>query len=200
VIDRLGPEGGAEDVGRLSHNVGHRTRAARRACCGIPVIDSATDPLWFFWPVTFAIVAAIAVHRLLRRRAWWSAVVAVVSVAVPVLPLTLAIPIRCSDDDAVPDLRIVALGLGLLGIIGWLAILARLQERAGDTRGEAERKVLWSGALLVPGMLVEYVASAITLAVRCTGTSEPVIAHLAIAAVVFTVVAGSALLRGRVDQ
>ena len=52
------------------------------------MIDSATNPVWFFWPVTFAIVAAIAVHRLLRRRAWWLAVVAVVSVAVPVLPLT----------------------------------------------------------------------------------------------------------------
>jgi hypothetical protein len=164
------------------------------------VIDSATNPVWFFWPVTFASVAAIAVHRLLRRRAWWLAVVAVVSVAVPILPLTLAIPISCSDEDAVPDLRIVPLGLGLLGIVGWLAILARLQERAGDTRADAERKVLWSGALLVPGMLVEFVASAITLAVRCTGTSEPVIARLAVAAVVFTVVAGSALLRPRVDQ
>ncbi|HWI04807.1 MAG TPA: hypothetical protein VNT52_13435 [Acidimicrobiales bacterium] len=164
------------------------------------MIDSATDPVWFFWPVTFAIVGAIAVHRLLRRRAWWSAAVAMVSVAVPVLPLTLAIPIRCSDEDAVPDLRIVALGLGLLGIVGWLAILARLQERAGDTRADAERKTLWSGALLVPGMLVEFVASAITLAVRCSGTSEPVIAHLAVAALVFAVVAGSALLRDRVDQ
>jgi hypothetical protein len=164
------------------------------------MIDSATDPVWFFWPVTFAVVAAIAVHRLLRRRAWWAAVVAVVSVAVPVLPLMLAIPIRCSDDDAVLDLRIVALGLGLLGIVGWLAILARLQERAGDTRSDAERKVLWSGALLVPGMLVEYVASAITLAVRCGGSSEPVIAHLAVAAAVFTMIAGSGLLRGPVDQ
>ena len=56
------------------------------------------------------------------------------------------------------------------------------------------------GALLVPGMLVEFVASAVTLVVRCTGTSEPVIAHLAVAAAVFTVVAGSALLRDRADQ
>ena len=134
------------------------------------------------------------------QRSWWAAVVALVSVAVPVLPLILAIPIRCSDEDAVLDLRIVPLGVGLLGIVGWLAILARLQERAGDTRSDAERKVLGSGALLVPGMLVEYVASAITLAVRCGGTSEPVIAHLAVAAAVFTVVAGSALLRGRIDQ
>ena len=164
------------------------------------MIASATDPVWFMWPVTFAIVAAIAVHRLIRRRAWWAAVVAVVSLVVPVLPLILAIPIRCSDEDAVPDLRIVALGLGLLGIVGWLAILARLQERVGDTRSDAERKVLWSGAFLVPGMLVEFVASAITLAVRCGGSSEPVIAHLAVAAVVFTVVAGSGLLRGRLDQ
>ncbi len=164
------------------------------------MIDTATNPVWFFWPVTFAIVAAITVHRLLRRRAWWLAVVAVVSVTMPVLPLTLAIPIRCSDDDAVPDLRIVALGLGLLGIVGWLAILARVQERAGDTRADAERKVLWSGALLVPGMLVEFVASAVTLAVRCTGTTEPLIAHLAVAGVVFTVVAGAGLLRDRVDQ
>ncbi len=163
------------------------------------MIDSVADPVWFFWPVTFAMVGAIAVHRLVRRRAWWSAVVAVVAVALPVVPLTLAIPIRCSDEDAVPDLRIVALGLGLLGIVGWLAILARLQERAGATRADAERKVLWSAALLVPGMLVEYVASAITLAVRCNGTSEPMFAHLAVAATVFAVGAGSALLRVRVD-
>ena len=53
--------------------------------------------------------------------------------------------------------------------------------------------------MLVPGMLVESVASAITLAVRCTGTSEPAIAHLGVAAVVFTMAAGSAFLRPRVD-
>ena len=157
--------------------------------------DSVSDPVWFFWPVTFAMVAAIAVHRLLRRRAWWSAVVAVVAVAVPVVPLIVAMPVVCSDDNAALDLRIVAFGLGLLGIVAWLAILARLQARAGDTRADAERKVLWSGAGLVPGMLVEFVASAVTLAVRCGGTSEPVRAHLAVAVVVFTVGAGSALLR-----
>ena len=59
------------------------------------VYESVGGPVWFFWPVTFAIVAAIAVHRLVRRRAWWSAVVAVLVTAVLVLPLTLAIPIRC---------------------------------------------------------------------------------------------------------
>lgn len=164
------------------------------------MIGAASDPVWFFWPVTFAIVAALAVHHLLRRRAWWFVVLAVVSVGVHVLPLTLAIPIRCSDGDAVPNLRIAALGLGLLGIVAWLAILARLQERAGDTRADAERRVLWSGALLVPGMVVEFAVSGITLAVSCSGTSEPVIAHLAVAAVVFTVVGGSALLRPRLDQ
>lgn len=94
----------------------------------------------------------------------------------------------------------MALGFRLLGIVGWLAILARLQERAGDTKADAERRVLWSVALLVPGMLVEFVASALTLAVRCAGTSEPLIAHLAVAATVFTVVSSSALIRDRVDQ
>ena len=60
----------------------------------------------------------------------------------------------------------MALGLGFLGIVGWLAILARLREQAGDTRADAERKVLWSGALLVAGMLAIEALAAEVLAER----------------------------------
>ncbi len=154
------------------------------------MIDTVGDPVWFFWPVTFALVCAVTVHRLVQTREWGAAAFAVASVALPAVPLTLAIPVRCSDGDAVLDLGIPVLGLGLLGAVAWLAVLARLGERAGDTRTASDRRALISAIVLVPLMLVEYVASSITLAVRCNGTSEPMAWHLSVAAVVL--VAGAA--------
>jgi hypothetical protein len=88
--------------------------------------------------------------------------------------------------------RRIAAGLGAL--LAQQPALIEAQ-REGISRPESR-----SGPLLLPGMLVEFVASAITLAVRCTGTREPLIAHLTVAALVFTAIAGSALLRERVDQ
>ena len=148
------------------------------------------NPVWFLWPVTFALVAGVTVHRLLRRRAPLAAVVAVVSVAIPVVPLIVAIPVRCSDEDAVLDLRFPALLVGLLGVVAWLAILARLGEPA-----ESDRRTVVNLVLLGVGLPVEFVASSVTLAVRCAGTSEPVAWHLAVAAAMFAVGAGTGVVR-----
>ncbi len=137
------------------------------------------DAVWFLWPVTFALVAGVAVHRLLRRRARWAAAVAVVSAAVAVVPLVVAVPVRCGDDDAVLDLRFPALLVGLLGVVAWLAILARL-----DDPVLSDRRTVGNLVLLVACTPVEFVASSITLAVRCGGTTEPMAWHLGVAAVV----------------
>ena len=140
--------------------------------------------------MTFALVTGVTVHHLLRRRAPLAAVVATVSVAIPVVPLVVAIPVRCGDGDAVLDLRFPALLVGLLGVVTWLAVLARLGEPA-----ESDRRTVVNLVLLGACLPVEFVASSVTLAVRCGATSEPVVWHLAVAAAVFAVSTATALVR-----
>jgi hypothetical protein len=122
------------------------------------VIDAAPDLVWFFWPVTFALVTAPTVCRLVRRRAWGAAAGAVMSLALPVVPLVVAIPVQCSDGDPVLDLRIPALGVGLLAVVAWLASIVTLAVGCGDTR----EPLAWHLGLAA----VVLVAGAVTGAVR----------------------------------
>lgn len=157
--------------------------------------NSFSDPRWFFWPVTFALSAGIAAYRLLRRGAARSAALAVVSVALPVVPLTFALPVHCGDDTAGLDLSPIPLVVGLLAIVAWLAIGHRLRLRAGDDPEAAERSVLWTAAALVPLGVVEFAASALTLSDYCIeGSNTSRIAHLTAAGTVLavSVVAGAA--------
>ena len=141
--------------------------------------NSFGDPVWFFWPVTFALLAGIAAHRLLRRGAVGSATLAVAALALPVVPLGFALPVYCGDDDAGLDLRPVPLAVGLLAVVAWLAIVFWLRVRAGDDREAADRSVLWSAAALVPLGFIEFGASALTLFDYCKeGQNTSRIAHL----------------------
>lgn len=148
--------------------------------------NSFADPIWFLWPVTFALLAGFPAGRLGRRGRPWSAVVAAASVLLAVAPLTFAVPVSCGDDTAGLDLSPIPLGVGLLGIVAWLAVVTRLRVAAGEDRPKVERGVLWVAATLVPLGFVELIASAVTLAVYCgEGENASRLAHLGVAAVVF---------------
>ncbi len=150
-----------------------------------------------FWPVTFALLAGIAAFRLLRRGARWSAALAVVSLALPVLPLAFALPVHCGDDTATLDVSPIPLGIGLLAIVAWFAIVFRLRVHAGDDRDAADRYVLWSAAALAPLGFIEYIASAITLADYCIqGQNTSRAGHLLVAGAVL----GVAVLAGAVRR
>jgi hypothetical protein len=69
------------------------------------VIDTVDQLVWFFWPVTFALLLTGTVYRLARRRAWGAAALAVASAALPIVPLVVAIPVACGDDSTSLDLR-----------------------------------------------------------------------------------------------
>ena len=158
--------------------------------------NSFSDPVWFLWPVTFAFLAGIAVYRLLRRGAARSAALVVAALALPVLPLTFALPVYCGDDDAGLDLRPIPLAVGLLAIVAWLAIVFRLRIRAGDDREAADRSVLWSAAALVPLGFIELAASVLTRVAYCReGQNTSRIAHLLVAGGVLAVAALAGAVR-----
>ena len=159
--------------------------------------NSFDDPVWFLWPVTFAFFAGIAAGRLWRRGAPGSALGAVAALALPVVPLTFALPVSCGDDTAGVDLNPIALGLGLLGIVAWLAIVYRLRVNAGDDRPRAERSVLWTAAALVPLGFSELIGSALTVSDYCmAGEHTAQYAHLAVAGVVLFLSALAGALSG----
>lgn len=151
--------------------------------------NSFSDPVWFLWPITFALFAGFPVGRLARRG---SALVAAASVLLAVVPLTFALPVYCGDDDAGLDLSPIPLGMGLLGIVAWLAIAAKLRVAAGEDQAKVERGVLWIAAALVPLGVVELLASAVTLMDYCgEGENTSRLAHLAVAGVVFVLSAAA---------
>jgi hypothetical protein len=152
------------------------------------VENSFGDPVWFLWPVTFALLAGTACRRLLRRGAVGAAALVVVALALPVVPLTWAIPVSCGDDTAFLDLRPAALGLGLLGIVAWFAVVFRARVRAGDDRDEADRGVLWGAAAMVGLMVLEFIPSVLTMADYCIDGDSPArLAHLGAAVAAFAI-------------
>ena len=148
---------------------------------------------WFFFPITFATAATIAcarVFRLARQNAVpdssavRGAMVIGVSAALAVVPLTIATPIRCNDDSYAPALNIPAGGLGLLGIVAWLAVVAWAYKSAGDSQQRAERSIVILLVGMIVSMAIEYVASSISLEVYCTGKNGGLITQLVVAAIV----------------
>jgi len=158
-----------------------------------------TRLVWFYWPITCASVAGSAVRRLRRlgRRSRASvgttggrAATGVAAATMPVVALFLAVPVRCSDHDlASAGLRIVPFGIGLLAAVAWLAVIARLYRMAGDNGSDADRSILRTSAVLVLGMPAEFLASTVTLAISCTGTAQPRLVHLTLAAAAFAAAA-----------
>ena len=77
--------------------------------------EPVTGAVWFYWPVTVAVVAAMNVRHLVRRRAFRSSVLGVLADALPVAPLMLNMRVRCGEDgqkldDLVGSRRATATG------------------------------------------------------------------------------------------
>lgn len=151
------------------------------------------DTIWFFWPITFASSCAFAIQRLARLRRHkngngssmlGSSAVLICALAFPVIPFTVAMGVRCSDESPVLSANIPALGIGFLGLVGWLALVARFYQAAGDERSSAERSIAIMLLFLLLGTGVEYVASALSLAGYCNDAAGGMVIQLAIAIIV----------------
>ena len=158
------------------------------------------DPIWFYWPVTVAAVAALHLRHLVRRRAFGSAAIGVLAAALPVLPLVLNMRVRCDSEGQ--DLGSLigsgyVLGASLFLGIAWLAILSRLRLGAGDDRAPADRTTLWSAGVVALMAPVEAVFSFSSMEAYCTRNGGWPVWHLVTA---FTVLAGGALAGLPVDR
>ena len=160
--------------------------------------NSFGDPVWFLWPVSFALFAGFPAGRLGQRGTRWSAVLAAASVLLAVVPLTFAVPVSCGDDTAGLDLSPVPLVMGLLGVVGWLAVASKLRVAAGEDQATVEHGVLWVAGALVALGFVEFGASFMTLTVYCTeGENSSRVAHLVAAGVAFVASAGAGAVTDR---
>ena len=148
------------------------------------------DVVWFYWPVTMALVTGLNVRPLVGRRATTSAAMGVLSAGVLIVPLMLTMRVRCADDGQDLDALLgngYVLGACLLLAVGWLAILNWLRVRAGDERAEADRTTLWSVGFIVLIAPIEAVMSFSSMEAHCTGNGGFRAAHLAVAVVVLVV-------------
>ena len=141
----------------------------------------AMDVVWFYWPVTFAIAAGIAVGRLVRLGSGGYAgqsatvplsVMAIASAALPVVPLWLGISVSCDDGTQFLDFNGVYLGAGVVGIIVWLFILSRLYNSAGEEPYRVERNTLTMFGGLVIGMALEFLASTVSIEGLCSDSNS----------------------------
>lgn len=161
-------------------------------------------PVWFYWPISFAVAAGYAAARVSRiardvgGRTGSAGLVAplLLATAIPVIPLTFAMGERCSDDSHVLTANIPLLGAGFLGLVAWLAIVARLYRTAGDDSAKAERRIVVMLCALLLGMAVEFIYSALSLSAFCTGSSTGMYSQLFVAAVISAAVAGTVWARG----
>ena len=159
--------------------------------------NSVGDPVWFYWPVTVAVVAAIHVRHLVRRRAMWAVAAGVVAAALPVLPLMLNMRVRCDDEGLDVGSLLgsgYVLGASLFLRIAWLAVLNWLRLRAGDDRRAADRTTLWRAGVVALMVPVEAVFSFSSMEAYCTGNGGWPVWHLALAVAVLAAgaLAGSA--------
>ena len=154
-------------------------------CLGV-----ALDLAWFYWPVTFAIAVGVALGRLVRLARGVSAgpsarvrldVIAIASVALPVVPLWRGMSTECADGTQFHDFNLALIFAGFAGIIAWLFILSKLYDVAGEEDNRAERATLVMFFGLVVGMALEFVASTITIEVYCSGDRSWLVGQLAVA-------------------
>ncbi len=147
------------------------------------------DVAWFYWPVTFAIAMGVAVGRLLRLGRGVSAgrsarvimgVIAIASVALPVVPLWRGMSTECADGTQFHDFNLPLIFAGFAGIIAWLFILSKLYLAAGEEDHRVERATLVMFFGLVVGMALEFVASTVTIEVSCSGDRSWLVGQLAV--------------------
>ena len=145
-------------------------------------LSPSIQPLWFFWPGTFAVAAAVVAARaaMLARASGRSrgacfglAATPFVALALPVVPMTIGIQVACADGTHFTSFNAIALVFGVVGILVWLGIVRTLYVVAGLSREELERPLGVLGGLLAVGMLVEFVVSSVSLEGYCL-SDDPV--------------------------
>ena len=149
--------------------------------------DPFSETIWFYWPVTFALVAAMNLRHLARRRAFQSAALGLAAVVLPLVPRIPTMRIRCHEDGQSLDSLFgygLLQGVSLFAFIAWLAVLAGLRVRAGDERAAADRTALWSAGVLFVGVPIEGVLSFSAMEGYCLGLDRWPAVHLAVAATV----------------
>lgn len=159
----------------------------------------ALDVAWFYWPVTFAIAMGVAVGRLVRLGRGVSAgssarvimgVIAIASVALPIVPLWRGLSTECADGTQFHDFNLPLIFAGFAGIIAWLFILSKLYVAAGEEDHGVERATLVMFFGLVVGMALEFFASTITIEVYCSGDRSGLVGQLAVAVALGLISAG----------
>ena len=149
------------------------------------------DPLWFWWPITYAIAAAAAAVHIAAtaRRNGASpakrlvlAALAVLSAAVPIVPFAIGFGAACGDTGLGPRLSLVGLCAGFPALVAWAAILWGLYLTAGgDRANDRYPLVLFFGVLA--GMVLEFPFSMSSMATYCEGSWSTARAHLVVAGV-----------------
>lgn len=147
--------------------------------------------------MTVAVVAAMNVRHLVRRRAFTSAALGVLAAAFPVALLMVNMRVRCTEDGQNLNDLIgsgYVLGASIFAVVGWLAIRSWLRLRSGDERAAADRTTVWSAAVVVMGFPIEAVFSFSSMEGYCYGNGSERAAHLTIAVVVLVAGAATGLL------
>jgi hypothetical protein len=154
-------------------------------------LSPSLHPLWFFWPGTFGVAAAIVAARTARlgrasgrSRGFCFGLAATPFLAsvLPVVPMTVGIDVACADGTHFTSFNTIVLVLGGAGIVAWVGIVRSLYLIAGTGRDELERRLGVLGGLLVVGMLVEFVVSTVSLEGYCAGnTSAALYWHIGVA-------------------
>jgi hypothetical protein len=151
--------------------------------------DFPADPIWFWWPITYAIASAAAAAHIAgtaRRndvppaRRLVLAGVAVLSTAVPIVPFAIGFGAGCGDTGLGPRLSLVGLSAGFPALVAWAAILWGLYLAAGGNRAnEKYPLILFFGVLA--GMVLEFPFSMSSMATYCEGSWSTARTHLVVA-------------------
>ncbi len=168
--------------------------------------DFPADPVWFWWPITFAIASAAAAAHIAgtaRRngappaRLLTLAGLAVLSAALPIVPFGIGFGATCGDTGLGPRLNLVGLSAGFPALVAWVAILWGLYLAAGGNRAHGERYplILFFGVLA--GMVLEFPFSMSSMATYCEGSWSTARTHLVVAGVCAGMTAGLLLTVAR---
>ncbi len=164
------------------------------------------DPIWFWWPITFAIASAAAAAHIAataRRNDASSAkflmlaTLAVLSAIVPIVPFAIGLRATCGDTGVGLRLSLVGLSAGFPALVAWAAMLWGLYLVAGGDRANGERYplILFFGVLA--GLVLEFPFSMSSMATYCEGSWSTARTHLVVAGVAAGIIASLVLARMR---
>lgn len=145
------------------------------------------DTVWFWWPVAFAIITgSVATHitQVARRNSRTPGkpvglgAIAVLSVAIPIVPLTIGFGAACSDTGLAANMNLYGILAGFPALVLWTAVLWRLYVAAGGDPGYVERYPLIIFFASIAGMVLEFVFSMQSISVYCEGSWSAARLHL----------------------